>query len=254
MNRRRLLLFVGGSIALAFVCCVGALLLPDQDGDQPAQEAPTIDGSDLDQTTEADEAVTLPTPTFSLPAYTLFKDDSYESAGTFKIIWEILVSPEITQDHLNALLNELYQDALAKSPSNDDRPIVIDIKAYTSEEHATSGMAQWIGWISKSGIDTEPSIHFNEGQLNAEKGELKFGLSEAERFELWQAIVKVEDRASEEALQQYPDMQPLDEFEQLMDELVLRYKSELAQENGLSLEQLDEIAHEGLIENWPFPP
>ncbi len=61
MNRKRLLLLVGGGVALAFLCFIGALLLPDQDGDQPAQEAPAVAEADIDSKADADEEIALPT-------------------------------------------------------------------------------------------------------------------------------------------------------------------------------------------------
>ena len=190
-----------------------------------------------------------------LPEYSVFSDKSYEDAGTVKIIWEILVSSDIEKESLNTLLKELYVEALSKTSNSNGLPIVIDIKAYTSEEHATSGMAQWIGWVSKNGGDTEPTFSFNEGQLDSinETPEMKFGLSEIARQQIWEDIVRVEDKAEKEALQQYPDMQPFNEFEKSENELVLKYKLELAEETGLTLEQLDEIAVEGLMKNWAFP-
>jgi hypothetical protein len=196
-----------------------------------------------------------PTPTIVLPEYTLFKDNSYEDAGTVKVIWEILVSPDVTKEPLNVLLNELYKKALAKTSGSNNRPVVIAIYAYTSEEYAMSGMGQWIGCVSKSGVDTQPTIVFNERQLSTktETTETKFGLSEAERIRIWQDMVRAEDRAQEEALQVYPDMAPYDEFQKLYDELASKYMSELAQREGLTLEQLDEIDFEAFSKDWPIP-
>ena len=194
-------------------------------------------------------------PEIILPEYTIFKDKSYEDAGTEKIIWEILVSPDITADSLEILLGELYKKAYAKSSGKNDRPLVIDIKTFTSEEYATSGMGQWIGWVSKRGFDSDPNYSYNDRQLQAisKSSATKFGLSQEERIRIWQDIVRAEDRAEEEAFIEFPDMTPFEEFDELEIELISIYKSELAENEGLTLEQLNEIANEGFRNDWPFP-
>jgi hypothetical protein len=238
-KKNSLFILAGGLIGIIALCCI--IMLAITILFQPSS------GIAIPQST--------PTYMISLPEYTLFKDKSYEDAGTFKVIWEILVSPDISKESLSYLLNELYRKALAEASGINDRPVVIDIKAYTSEEHATSGAAQWIGWIVKNGVDSQPTISFYEELFNTQNQTqgIKFGLTEAERKQTWQDIVRAEVRAEEEALQQYPNMQPFDEFKKLEDEISLRNKSELAQEKGLSLEQLEEIRIEGLTKNWPFP-
>lgn len=176
------LLFAGVSLCIVcFLCGLPSYIVspPSKPIDSEIQSDSTpakVTAEELSPTnapepTNTPEPTSTPeptlTPTISLPQYTLFKDKSYQDAGTFKVIWEIIVSPDITKDSLTVLLNGLYEEALAEAVGIDDRPVVIDIKAYTSEEHATSGMAQWVGWISKTGSDTQPSTHFNEEPLNA---------------------------------------------------------------------------------------
>lgn len=198
---------------------------------------------------------TLP-PTPPLPTYTMYKDSSYEDAGTFKVLWEIIVSTDVTEETLTGLLNALYENAMEKAAHVKDRPVVIDIKAYTSEEHASSGMAQWIGWMTKDGNHDQPSLLLDEDQLKAlaQPSDVKFGLTEEERIRVFQDIVRAEDRAHAEAEQRYPGMLPYDKYETLYNELTLKYKTELATRQNLSLEDLDLIAREGIVKNWPFPP
>lgn len=198
---------------------------------------------------------TLP-PTPPLPTYTMYEDSSYEDAGTFKVLWEIIVSTDVTEETLTALLQALYEKAAKKAAHVQDRPVVIDIKAYTSEEHASSIVAQWIGWMTKDGNHDQPSLFLDKGQLEdlAQPPDIKFGLTEEERIRVFQDIVRAEDRAHAEAEQRYPGMLPYDKYETLYNELTLKYKTELATREDLSLEDLDLIAREGIVKNWPFPP
>jgi tetratricopeptide (TPR) repeat protein len=96
----------------------------------------------------------------------------------------------------------------------------------------------------------------SDDQLNTinEEVEYKFGFTEAERKEIWDDMIRAEDRADVEALQAYPDMTPLMDWRYLFDELSYKYKFELAQRLGLSMEQLKEIGFEATEKGWPFPP
>jgi hypothetical protein len=193
--------------------------------------------------------------TTPLLEYTLLTDKSYEDASSAEIIWEILVSPNITKESLENLLSKLYELALEEATSEKDRPTVIDIKAYTSEKYAKSDLDQWIGWVSKTGFNTKPRFKYNERQFNnnGESTEIKFGLSKLERYGIWKKIIRAEDRAADEALKEFPDMTPLEEFEELENELLSKFKSDLAQTEGLTLEQLGEIAQEAQDNDWPYP-
>lgn len=200
-----------------------------------------------------------PSPTVTLLDYTLYEDKSYSDAGTFKVIWHMIITSnveEITEDRLQHLMETLYQEAAEELPGEeDDRPQLVFIYLYTSEQHASSGMGQWIGMVSKSGGEAEPSFSINEGELNSlgETPELKFGYTEEERKEIWFEIIHAEDRADAEAMEKYPDMEPYDEYADYYDDLSAQYKQEVADAYELTMDQLDEIAFEGLSKNWPFP-
>jgi hypothetical protein len=109
-------------------------------------------------------------------------------------------------------------------------------------------------WASNRGSPTpsSPSEHLLD--TTYEEGETRFGYTESERRQIWEEIIRAEDRADVEAIQIYPDMSPYDEWRGLFDELAFTYKSELAQKLGLSYEQLGEIGFEAIEKDWPFPP
>lgn len=64
----------------------------------------------------------LPSQRQGFPSFTLYKDSSYEDAGAAKVIWQIVVSTEITKESLAGLLNDLYSQALTKSSFNTTAP------------------------------------------------------------------------------------------------------------------------------------
>ena len=195
-------------------------------------------------------------PVYGGLEYILHNDRSYSDAGTFKVMWDILIDPErkeITEYNLEELLNHLYQEAYVLVPE-DDRPKVIAVYVYTSEEYLLTG-GQWIGMANKSGVASEPSISINERQLENLYAvpEEKLGFTEDERIQIWNDIVHAEDRATAEADTAYPDMDPVDEYLDLLEELELKYKTELANGVGLTIDQLQEISLEGLQKDWPLP-
>jgi hypothetical protein len=146
----------------------------------------------------------------NLPSFTLLKDSSYEDAGTAKVIWEILVPSDVTKESLTSLLNDLYSQAQSKKFKQHTAATVIDIKAFMSKEHAESGMGQWVGWISKAGGQSQPSLALDDRQISqlGKKSEEKLGLPEDKRKEIWQEAVRAEDRANKKAEQKYPEPSP----------------------------------------------
>lgn len=197
------------------------------------------------------------TPTVELLGYTLYHDNSTSDYGSFKVMWDIIItSEEITKPLLENLMNNLFEEAYQLLPGkNDDRNQLIFIYIYASKEHADSGMGQWIGMVSKYADSSKPSLMFDELQINAlsETPEITLGLSELERKEIWNKIIHAEDRAFAEAEKVYPDTEPYEDYSDLAMELIDKYMAELAWETGLSLEELDEIGLEGMVKNWPFP-
>lgn len=142
-----------------------------------------------------------------MPNYSVLNENVYDIPLKTQVELNILVSGEISETGLKALLNKLYSSTKAKKGFKyHNSPTNIYIYAFTSKERAESGMGQWIAMLQKSYGDVSPKISINErqiAQLGAEPEE-KFGLSEATRKQIWSEIVKAEDRATKEAEERYP--------------------------------------------------
>jgi len=142
-----------------------------------------------------------------MPNYSVLNENVYDIPLKTQVELNILVSGEISETGLRALLNQLYSSTKArKGFKYHDSPTNIYIYAFTSKERYESGMGQWIAMLQKSYGDVSSKISVNErqiAQLGAEPEE-KFGLSETTRRQIWSEIVKAEDRATKEAEERYP--------------------------------------------------
>ena len=200
----------------------------------------------IEATVEQEKAV--------IPKHTILNEELYDVPIKTQVTLNVLVSGEITEPGLRALLNQLYSSIKArKGFKYHDSPTNIYIYAFTSKERAESGMGQWIAMLQKSPGDAKATISINERQITqlGAKPEERFGLSEEKRKGIWKELVLVEDRAMEEALEQYPE-----EFEKQVEmerRLIDDYKNKLAEKYELTREQLQEISVEGVEKDWPFP-
>lgn len=90
--------------------------------------------------------------------------------------------------------------------------------------------------------------------------------TEKKRKQIWNEIVKAEDRAYDDAQQKYPlpeaskagysptvAREQLKKQAELKETLTSKYKNILANKYDLTRKQLDKIAIEGLKKEWPFP-
>jgi hypothetical protein len=153
-----------------------------------------------------------PTPTVEqekvvVPKYTILGEDVYDAPIKTQVTLNVLVSGEMSEPALAVLLNQLYSSTRARRGFKyHDSPTNIYIYAFTSKERAESGMGQWIAMLQKSYDDVKPTISINQRQITqlGAKPEEGFGLSEERRREIWKELVLVEDRAREEAEEQYP--------------------------------------------------
>lgn len=80
----------------------------------------------------------------------------------------------------------------------------------------------------------------------------KFGLSEAQRKDVFIALADAEDRAEREAAQQFEGNPESEGQVALTDQLLNRYRAEIARAHGLSEAQLVEIQAEGFRREWPL--
>jgi hypothetical protein len=200
-----------------------------------------------------------------LPNYTILNERFSDAPIKTQVISEALVTGNITDLSLKALLDNLYAHYSAKKGFKyHDSPTSIWIYLYTSKEHASSGMGQWIAMAAKSHDAAAPTLTINQRQVAAvhTKPQHKFGLSEEKRQQVWKDIVRAEDRANKEAELRYPIPDTLGSaqyYRQIQrwgdykDKLIEKDTAEVAKKYGLTVKQLDEIGLEGAMKQWAFP-
>ncbi len=210
-------------------------------------------------------------PSAPLPVYHILETEPFDGPGKTAIEVHATVSGDLTEAGLRALLDRLYREAdgLRDFAFNDGRPTQVFIYLYTSKAHYDSKMGQWIAMLMKSGKGEKPEATVHTDFLRLMKGpaETRFGLSEEQRLEVFQRLVQAEDRAASEAQERYPlagsagpkltqdqSRERLGQQMDLVQRLEGRYKDDLARENGLTREQVNAIALEGTVRNWPLPP
>ena len=141
-----------------------------------------------------------------LPAYVILDEEVYDAPIKTQVTLRLLVSGHITDDGLRNLLSKLYSEVHNRRGFKyHSNPTHIFIYAYTDKERAESGI-QWIAMLSKVGEGDKPKISVKDSQIKGllAKPEIKFGLSENQRKQIWKEIIMAEDRASQEAEARYP--------------------------------------------------
>ncbi len=205
-----------------------------------------------------------------MPKYEIVDRDRYDAPVKTQIVLNAVVSGTIAEPGLKQLLQKLYDEARATRgfKYHGGKPTHVFIYLYTSREHFKSGMGQWIAMLSKtgedSGVDTRVKTELIS-QLTA-KPEVKYGLSESKRKEIFRAIVTAEDRADADAKRMYPLPDPLKpgysqaragtQLEKQVEAergLSKKHKAEVAGRYGITEEQLQAISIEGANKNWPMP-
>ena len=191
--------------------------------------------------------------------YTLLDEDLDETPGKTQVTMNILVPESATDQELTDLLNQLLQDASQRTGFQyHDHPTVVGIYAYASREHAAAGMGQWEAMVAMTPPDPEPSVRIRPGRGTVEEPANRFGLTTQERMVAYRQLVGAEDRGQAEAEREFPTENAVDladftrQFERA-DQLAEQYKQDLADELGITRDQLGEIAVEGLTQNWAMP-
>ncbi len=218
-------------------------------------------------------------PDVPIPAYVEIHRDTHDSKIKTLLELGVVVSGTITEPGLKRLLMKLYDEgnAAGNFKHHGGKPTHVFIFLFTSQEHFESGAGQWIARLSKVDLS-----HLNEkgeplamevrteliSQLGA-KPEIKHGLTESIRKEIFRASVMAEDRANEEAEQMYPLSYPqtpirsyskdkarayIENYAKVRDSLTEKYDKEITKQYGITKEQLDDIVVEAFMKNWPLPP
>ncbi len=216
---------------------------------------------------------TVPTqtkPDAPIPTYDVVDRNTYDAPIKSQIELHAVVSGTLTELGLKQLLQKLYDEANATRgfKYHGGKPTHVFIYLYTSRDHFKSGMGQWIAMLSKIGqnsrVDTQVKTELIS-QLDA-KPEVKHGLPESKRKEIFRAIVTAEDRAHADAQRMYPLPDPLKpgysqakasaqvmKQAEALNTLSEKYKAEVAKRYGITEEQLRDISVEGIEKNWPMP-
>ena len=208
----------------------------------------------------------------NIPAQILSKDiikheilnnEIYDAPVKTQVVLDVLIlDKNIDKQTVTDLLNYLYDQSIKRTGFKYHKnPTNIFIYAYTTKEKAESGMGQWIGMISKSYNDNKPSISLSDVQFKSLslKPIEKFGLSEAERLEIWNKSIKIEDRAQKEADVKYPldkigiTINDIKNNSAMYNKLKEKYISNLAKEYNITTSIIDSIGVEGLTKGWSFP-
>lgn len=98
-------------------------------------------------------------------------------------------------------------------------------------------------------IETKDNLE--EYLSNRQKSESKFGLSEDQRKVVFLELVAAEDRAAKEADNLYSN--DLEKYATANRELEDKYKAEVRTKYGISEDTANQIAAEGMTDNWPTP-
>jgi hypothetical protein len=209
-------------------------------------------------------------PDDPIPAYDVVDRNTYDTPIKTQVELHAVVSGTLTELGLKQLLQKLYDEANAMRgfKYHGGKPTHVFIYLYTSREHFKSGMGQWIAMLSKIGensrVDTKVKTELIS-QLDA-KPEVKHGLPESKRKEIFKATVTAEDRANADVQRMYPPPDPLKpDYSQAkasaqvmkqadaLNTLGKKYKAEVAKRYGITEEQLRDISVEGIEKNWPMP-
>lgn len=205
-----------------------------------------------------------------IPTYNVVDRKTSDTRIKTQIELDAVVSGKLTEVGLKRLLQKLYDEANATRgfKYHGGKPTHVFIYLYTSRDHFKSGMGQWIAMLSKVGENSRVDVRVKTeliSQLDA-KPEVKNGLPESKRKEIFRAVVTAEDRADADAQRMYPIPDPskpgysqakanaqIIKQAEVLDTLTKKYKAKVAERYGITEEQLRDISVEGLKKNWPMP-
>jgi len=190
----------------------------------------------------------------ALPSYSILNEEIYDESVKTQVTLSILVSGEISEEGLKALLGKLYSTIKArKGFKYHKHPTNIYIYAYTTKERFQSQWALWIAMLEKSYSDAEPTISIKRTQLDqsGKESEQKFGLSEAKRKKIYWELDEAGWRAEREGQKKYPS--DLNKQARLCEILEEKYKAPIREKYNITKEQAFKITVEGFVEDWPVP-
>lgn len=193
----------------------------------------------------------------SLPKYSILKEEIDDRSQQTNIIQSMLIEDKINKERVRKLLFQLYSEIKSRKKIITCPSTNIYILVYLSKEYYESGMGQWIARLEKSKNDIF-NIEFNLDQLyqlNA-KQEIKFGLSEIKRKEIFKEIIKAEHLSDKNAWKVFkwvkkPNINDIKRQEQSFYE---QFENNLVTKYSVSKKILKQIRLEGLDKDWAQPP
>lgn len=196
-----------------------------------------------------------PVDSMALPDFEIVDEEIYDEAIKTQVEQHIVVTGEITEENLRALLKQQYESIMGRGGfKHHEKPTNVYIYIYDTEEQAKSGAGLWLAMLQmgpinkgKPKIDVKPEQIANIGK----EPEEKYGLSESERKEAFTELIRCGDNAMNKAMERYPS--DIDKQLDYEDELREKCEDALAEKFGITREQLDKIGIEGVTKQWPWP-
>lgn len=187
-----------------------------------------------------------------LPEYEIVTDETSDTPIKVQVEQHILVSGDISEESLEALLRQQFDSAMKRRGfRHHDTPTNVYIYIYETREKAQAGQGLWLAMLQMGPLEEGlPEITVRAEQIAriGQEQEEIFGLSEDQRKQVFREIVSVERRATDDAMKREPAN--IDKQFALERKLVEKYKVDLAKKYNVTREQLDEISVEGLEKQW----
>lgn len=189
-----------------------------------------------------------------LPDHQIVEEDIDDTPLKTQIEQHILVSGEINEGNLKALLKQQFGLVMNRRGFQyHDVPTSVYLYVYETKEQAKAGQGLWLAMLQMSPRDnSKPEITTRKELISqiGKKLEEKHGLSGAKRKVIYKELLAEGLRATEEAMKREPSN--INKQIDIERELRKKYKEKLAKKYNLSKDQLKAIGLEGAINRWPF--
>jgi hypothetical protein len=198
-----------------------------------------------------------------------------------KVLYRVVVSPQIKENQVRPVVEKIIADITAEDSDIDELTVFLFSDRELANGPYDVGAATWAPHGALGNVTPEIARNNNRDSYRTSiqvkenleeylqkrsRAEERLGLTEGKRRQIFKEIVAAEDKAQAEADRRYPVsgsitwnmtksqlLSQMDRNTQLMRALEEKYKNDLTRKYGLTREQLKEITHEGIAENWPMP-
>lgn len=189
--------------------------------------------------------------------YTIENEKSYDTPGVYKVNLEISVATKPSEQQLRNLLLRAFEKTRRKGPGRFFKhPNAVYIFAYAKPRYHAQAAGSWIGQLlyNENNGDKAPEINIAEDRLSImfEPPADRFGLTEAQRKEVYYRLVDAEDRAMNKARANSNDVSKFDGKK--AGRLQERYEQQICKKYKITREQAKQIGLEGAKKGWPMPP